>query len=349
MANPFLVLGGVAVGVITAGIGVLAVPGWIESAQDSAAINDVAQVTIAQEAAQMTGGTYLPTVDDLRQAASVKISPSSGVRLHASTNAEEDHFLTVARSSSGTYFARLSGSSAIGSSEDLEEAVVNAGTAVTDWVTAEGVPLPDPTRLGNVARTNFALNPAVSSTFNIHATTVGGEARIVHDPALAALDLPTSFRRIQWGATGPTNSPAGVAQRSIPVSASTTYTLSAYAASSFTLTTGIRMDLVYLDADGNQISTSPGTTAGHIKPPNEEWRRLSRTVTTPAGTAALNMTIAFSGPQPSGANGWVGATAFLAEEGSELRKFFYGGSGRVDGDKAHWTGGVGESTSILIQ
>lgn len=50
MANPFLVLGGIAVGIITAAFGILQVPGWVASAQDASAINDVAQVSILQSA-----------------------------------------------------------------------------------------------------------------------------------------------------------------------------------------------------------------------------------------------------------------------------------------------------------
>ncbi len=48
MANPFLVLGGVVLGIVTAGFGIAQVPGWIGAAQDGAAQNDIDQVKMAQ-------------------------------------------------------------------------------------------------------------------------------------------------------------------------------------------------------------------------------------------------------------------------------------------------------------
>ena len=58
MANPFLVLGGIAVGIITATFGVLSVPGWVESAQDAAAVNDLSNLRAAQAKHAAETGSY---------------------------------------------------------------------------------------------------------------------------------------------------------------------------------------------------------------------------------------------------------------------------------------------------
>src|SRR5690606_11148725 len=58
MANPFLVIGGIAVGVATAAFGILSVPGWISAAQDAAAINDMSNIRIAQAKLLSQNGEY---------------------------------------------------------------------------------------------------------------------------------------------------------------------------------------------------------------------------------------------------------------------------------------------------
>ena len=96
MANPFLVLGGVAVGVITAGIGVLAVPGWINGSQDSAAHNDLAQVAAAQSVALTESGQFQPSLAALNNVESVKVQKSAGVRMQTFTDPEGEDWVTVA-------------------------------------------------------------------------------------------------------------------------------------------------------------------------------------------------------------------------------------------------------------
>lgn len=75
MPNPFLVLGGVAVGVITAGIGVLAVPGWIDNANDSAAINDLGSIRGGESAAILQLGEYTDDFGVLK-----RVTPALGTR-----------------------------------------------------------------------------------------------------------------------------------------------------------------------------------------------------------------------------------------------------------------------------
>lgn len=118
MANPFLVLGGVAVGVITAGIGVLQVPGWIDSANDSAVRNDLSQVALSQEAAYTVAATYLTEgelVDgeiasgpSAGEQTGVKFQQSSGVELNVFKNAASDAWAAIGLSKSGHVFVRTS-------------------------------------------------------------------------------------------------------------------------------------------------------------------------------------------------------------------------------------------------
>lgn len=128
MANPFLVLGGVAVGVVTAGIGVLQVPGWIDSANDSAVRSDLAQVAIGQEAAYTVAANYTDlagledgTTQDNSGAtvqSGVKAQTSAGVELAVATNADGDAWAAVGVSKSGHVFVRTSDSATIITSDE---------------------------------------------------------------------------------------------------------------------------------------------------------------------------------------------------------------------------------------
>ena len=112
MANPFLVLGGVAVGVVTAGIGVMQVPGWIDSANDSA------QVAIGEEAAYTVSANYTDLdglIDGTSQdnagteiATGVEIQVSSGVELAVALDATSDEWAAIGESKSGHLFVRTS-------------------------------------------------------------------------------------------------------------------------------------------------------------------------------------------------------------------------------------------------
>ncbi|EPD84223.1 MULTISPECIES: hypothetical protein [Microbacterium] len=120
MANPFLVLGGVAVGVVTAGIGVLQVPGWIDSANDSAARNDLAQVALAEEAANTQVGRYIPEANLLSGEygspavkTGVKFQESSGVNNVVYLSSSGNRWVALSQSKSGRVFLRTSDSTAV--------------------------------------------------------------------------------------------------------------------------------------------------------------------------------------------------------------------------------------------
>ncbi|EPD84224.1 MULTISPECIES: hypothetical protein [Microbacterium] len=134
MANPFLVLGGVAVGVVTAGIGVLQVPGWIDSANDSAATNDLAQISLSEEAANTQVGRYIPQANLISGEygtpavkTGVKIQQSSGVVSAVALNAAGDRWAAITVSKSGNVFVRTSDSTTvIKSTSKLSAAIANS-------------------------------------------------------------------------------------------------------------------------------------------------------------------------------------------------------------------------------
>lgn len=112
MANPFLVLGGIAVGIVTAAFGILQVPGWVSSAQDASAKNDIAQVSILQSAslsqtgeAQALAGVTNPP-DTLGVDVSTK---ASGAKLDVQVTTDKKHYSVVVESDSGKAFSRVDG------------------------------------------------------------------------------------------------------------------------------------------------------------------------------------------------------------------------------------------------
>jgi len=125
MANPFLVMGGVAVGVITATVGVLQVPGWIARGHDASAMNDIEQVTIVQAAARTTSGQYETSVTALNNAETgTIIRRSNGTRIGISVNGND--YVVVVQSASGRHFARVNGG-LIGEGPTLSAAIAAAG------------------------------------------------------------------------------------------------------------------------------------------------------------------------------------------------------------------------------
>jgi hypothetical protein len=107
LANPFLVLGGIAIGIITAGFGVLAVPGWVASAQDAGAQNDLSNAVAAQSASVSQTGKAATTLDALKSNNGLRFEESSGVRLQ--TYANGANWGVLAFSPSGAVFAKVSG------------------------------------------------------------------------------------------------------------------------------------------------------------------------------------------------------------------------------------------------
>lgn len=116
MPNPFLVIGAVAVGVITATVGVLSVPGWVNAAHDSAAISDLQQVAVVQSASSSTAGEYMRTVSDLSSGfhesthVGVEMQRTEGVPILLTVSEDATRWCAAAKSKSGAYFARTDAS-----------------------------------------------------------------------------------------------------------------------------------------------------------------------------------------------------------------------------------------------
>lgn len=162
MANPFLVLGGIAVGVVTAAFGVLQVSGWVDSAHDASAINDLANLREAQSLYMSTKGVFSSDFDVLTGdrvvadgpsflgggggraggvvSASVpmnvpgvgddlltRIDLSPGVSLSLlETNGTGDAYCAVLKSASGKYFAASEDALMNRGSSDIYEALDGA-------------------------------------------------------------------------------------------------------------------------------------------------------------------------------------------------------------------------------
>ena len=143
MANPFLVLGGVAVGVVTAAFGILQVPGWVASAQDAAAVNDLSSAAITEAALANTTGEFHPGSTLAAQAlvAGTNFTLSDGVKLCISTSVDGKSYAAVARSASGAFFARTNAESSAKTGATPDAAVAAAGglpTGVTQPYGADG-------------------------------------------------------------------------------------------------------------------------------------------------------------------------------------------------------------------
>ena len=118
MANPFLVLGGIAVGIVTAAFGILQVPGWVASAQDASAKNDIAQISIGQAASLSATGLAKGSINGTAPTG-INTDPAVGVtvttqatadtnaRTYASANSK--NYIVVVRSASGAFWARGDG------------------------------------------------------------------------------------------------------------------------------------------------------------------------------------------------------------------------------------------------
>lgn len=164
MANPFLVLGGIAVGVVTATFGILQVPGWVASAQDASAINDLSNIVNAQAIHQSSagmfsasfevlssgkstaaalisgggggfGGGIVPASLQAEKGAGTSFALADGVKLsYLGVNDEGTAFCAVVQSASGNYFA---GSEATPISAD-EKSISSAMDGANCQITTRG-------------------------------------------------------------------------------------------------------------------------------------------------------------------------------------------------------------------
>jgi len=141
MANPFLVLGGIAVGVITATFGILQVPGWVASAQDAAAFNDLANIRSAQAVSAADTGKYQTTLAGLMDGDGGVSFRLSGSVTEPTLAVQDDEWCSTVRSGSGAYFAAYSGSADIARASSPSQAAELAGCspALRSGLTFAGV------------------------------------------------------------------------------------------------------------------------------------------------------------------------------------------------------------------
>jgi len=145
VANPFLVLGGVAASIIAVTVGVLTVPGWVADAQDAAAYSDLRNIRSAMANAASTH-IHVASFDDLDNGEwGTRVNLSGGVELTGFTSDGRAWCATV-MSAAGNHFAVSHRSPKIGTGPTPEAAAEDAGcTTDTEPPVEEPPAEPEPT------------------------------------------------------------------------------------------------------------------------------------------------------------------------------------------------------------
>lgn len=143
MANPFLVIGGVVVGIAASAAGVFAVPGWIDSANDSNVRSDLSQIAIGQEASYTVAANYTDlegledgtVLDGLGNTvdSGVRVQTSAGVPITVASAGES--WAAAGVSKSGHVFVRTSDSAETFTtdSKDFETAMGQINNNLAGW------------------------------------------------------------------------------------------------------------------------------------------------------------------------------------------------------------------------
>ena len=139
--------------------------------------------------------------------------------------------------------------------------------------------------LTTTTRTNFVTNP------NFEVNTTGWEAGAGAAIARITTDAYIGTACVQVTLTNPGNGTGLLnfvtpANR-LPVSANTTYTISAYVKQTSGTVIGLDIDTFYFNAAGGQITSSDGPNTALTS----SWQRITRTITTPALTASMGFGI----------------------------------------------------------
>ena len=199
-------------------------------------------------------------------------------------------------------------------------------------------------------RRNRHVNPRVGVDTNGWSAWLSGGA---YSSSRQTSGGPAGIADTWWRGvvtTAPTGSPAIVHTRgsgvnSVPVTASTAYTFSAYAIASRVPSSGVRIDIQWLTSSGASISTVSSTNAAMTA---STWQRVSHTATAPANAAFARPSVSFSGPQGVWVtNDTFGATAVLIEQSAVLAAYFDGDQPDGGGYEAAWAGTAHASESIL--
>ncbi|AUG29573.1 hypothetical protein HMPREF1529_02346 [Microbacterium sp. oral taxon 186 str. F0373] len=348
MANPFLVLGGIAVGIVTAGIGVLAVPGWIGAAQDSAAVNDLSVIRAAESAAVLHLGEY--TDDDHLLASGelgVKVQASAGTDLVGLSADADRSWCAVTRSKTGVYFAASQAVTSHASNSDPSTAMSAAGctSADADAVLAAGFgAFVEESR-------NLALNPLGGAWKPTSQAGIGFDT--TRWGAYGAYSLQGEW--VRFTRTTANNSSYGFHLSGNPESAGTvsaqmmavvpgeTYTLSLDARLSAGGSGDSQLRVRYANELNQWVATPPSAIA--ISGISDETRTYTLTFIPPAGATRIAAYFV-SSAVPAG--GYIEATHLFLSRGATPARYF---DETTPVDYMHrfaWTGPRNLSESVML-
>lgn len=126
MANPHLIIAGLALTVASAAIGIFAVPGWIDAAHDAAAVRDITSITQAQIVSNDVHGRYF---GDLSESTTnewgVQVTMSEGVEL-LELDGGEGGWCAAVQSQTGNVFAASHATEHYEASDNADDVVVQA-------------------------------------------------------------------------------------------------------------------------------------------------------------------------------------------------------------------------------
>lgn len=337
MANPFLVLGGIAVGIITAAFGVLSVPGWVASAQDASARNDISSIAAIQAALVSATGQYATSAAGLDSAEGIDYTAGTARPAFVAANDTRKNWLGVVQSESGQYFARLSHTATIGSGATPAAAVTAAGTTITAGRTAEGIAVPDTFDAGFELARNYAPDPrgtnlslySAGSGMTVSAVTdFPGDVNTAIRSTRTSSTVNVRIIDIHLGETAPSSGQDITVRATVRLSGP--MVLNAFSRRDFGQTATFNQSLgqVSLPAGVHEVVFT-GTTYNATPDP---------------GNAAIVLT---------SASGVLGATVDITkisvqETATAIDTFFDGDSRSVSGGNGQWLGPRNGSPSVLV-
>jgi surface protein len=137
MPNPYVVIGGIAVGVVVAAFGIFAVPGWVEMAQDSNAQRDLGNIRDAQVNQYTLNKSYGADLASFEKDSDwgIDFNLSDGIKDYELTTSKNfQKWCASIQSASGRWFATTGENTAIASGKTSEEALANAGCDLSEPV-----------------------------------------------------------------------------------------------------------------------------------------------------------------------------------------------------------------------
>lgn len=144
MANPFLVLGGIAMSVIVAGVGAVTAPQWVNSAADGAVKTDLSNIRTVQSAFLDRTGWFATDRAELEAGvAGMKFHKSPDTTISRLSGGSTG-WCAVAQSRSGKFFGASSKTGAIVEAADAGAAAAAAKCPAAPTITKFTVTCPAP-------------------------------------------------------------------------------------------------------------------------------------------------------------------------------------------------------------